>query len=279
MLEVEILHGGGSTAEILRRILFKYAGIKLAYLFGSHARGSPKPLSDIDIAVYTDDPSVLLDVSAEISRELGIPEDRVSIVDLRVLDPVLILRIAREGIEVVNRGVNVSNLVPSEVVEVRELERSMSRIWLCGDPLDVEIVRDIINRILEDARDLKELLSMGYESVVNNKFLRRSFERILQTLIEGYIDLLRHVIAGLNLGVASYYKDYIDIAERNNVISRDTAAKLRELVPARHVLVHRYRRVDYSRLWSLAEEITSLSNPLISEVKKYVKERVGEIVD
>jgi uncharacterized protein YutE (UPF0331/DUF86 family)/predicted nucleotidyltransferase len=279
MLEGEILHGGESTAEILRRILFKYAGIKLAYLFGIHARGSPKPLSDIDIAVYTDDPSVLLDVSAEISRELGIPEDRVSIVDLRVLDPVLILRIAREGIEVVNRGVNISNLVPSEVVEVRELERSMSRIWLRGDPLDVEIVRDIINRILEDARDLKELLSMGYESVVSNKFLRRSFERILQTLIEGCIDLLRRVIAGLNLGVASYYKDYIDIAERNNVISRDTAAKLRELVPVRHVLVHGYRRVDYSKLWSLAEEITSLSNPLISEVKKYVKERVGESVD
>lgn len=80
----------------------RYPDIELAYVFGSYARGIVRLLSDLDITVVADDPGVILGVSAEISRTLNIDEGRISIVDTRFLDPMMILRIIEEGIEVVN---------------------------------------------------------------------------------------------------------------------------------------------------------------------------------
>lgn len=251
----------------LREILLRYPSIKLAYLFGSYARGDARPLSDLDIAVIVESPGVILDVSAEISKALNIDEDRVSIVDMRFLDPLLILKIVEEGVEIVNRGVDLQKLVSHEVIEVREVERGLTKIWLHGNPLDVEVLRDLVGRINEDINDLEEILGMDFQHVIGDKHLRRSFERVFQTLLEGCIDLLRHVIAGLDLGVATYYRDYVEIAERSRVISSETAHKLKSLIPIRHLLVHRYRRLNYEELWRLAREAVETARILIYEIR------------
>lgn len=207
----------------LREILLRYPSIKLAYLFGSYARGDAKPLSDLDIAVIVESPGVMLDLSAEISKTLKIDEDSVSIVDIRFLNPLLILKIVEEGIEIANRGVDLQKLLPHEVIEVREVERRLTEIWLHCNPLDVEVLRDLVGRIHEDINDLEEILSIDFQHVAGDKHYRRSFEKVFQILLEGYIDLLRRVIAGLNLGVVTYYRDYVEIAERSRIISSETA--------------------------------------------------------
>lgn len=53
--------------------------------------------------------------------------------------------------------------------------------------------------------------------------------------------LLRHIVSGLGLGVAEYYPDYIEICRRRGIISNEVAEKILELIPVRHMLVHRYR--------------------------------------
>lgn len=146
----------------LKEILSKHPSIKLAYVFGSYARGCAKPLSDLDIAVLTENLGVILDISAEISRALNIDEDRVSIVDMKFLDPLLILKIIEEGVEIVNRGVSLQKLIPHKVIEVREVERGITESWLHGNSLDAEVLRDVVARIRGDADDLEEILGMGF---------------------------------------------------------------------------------------------------------------------
>lgn len=60
------------------------------------------------------------------------------------------------------------------------------------------------------------------------------------------------MVSGLSLGVAEYYRDYVEICKRRRVISSEIAGKLLELIPIGHMLVHRYRGVDYLKLWRAA---------------------------
>jgi len=114
-------------------------------------------------------------------------------------------------------------------------------------------------------------LSRGLEAVVEDKTLRKAFERTLQTLIGGCIDLLRHIVSGLSLGVAEYYRDYVEIAKRSGAISEETAEKLLELIPVRHVLIHRYRDIDYVKLWRNAQTAIEAASRLLEEVRRYLK--------
>lgn|GEM_PF-663938 len=273
----EPLTVGDELIQKLKGIFARYCRVSAAYLYGSYSTGRQTPTSDVDIAVASDERGILLDISAEVSRELNIPEERVSIRDLKLLDPLLRLKVVREGLELVNRGLDLSGILPldGEVVEVYELEEMTGESWLRGNPVDVRVVREIIARINEDVEDLKEMLTLNYERVMEDKHLRKSFERTLQTLTGSLMDLLRHVVAGLNLGVAAYYKDYVDYAERAGVISSDTAEEIREIIPIRHSLLHRYRSINYGELWKASEKLGVVAGRLIAEIKAYLKERCG----
>jgi len=260
--------------ERLRRIFTKYPEVLIAYLYGSYAKGKESPLSDIDIAIIMKNKENFVNLLADIARELKIPEDKVSITDLLLVDPLLRLKILSEGLEIVNKGINLNSLIQPETIEIYELEQTSStRSWLRGNPIDFIVVRDIISRITEDIRDLNELLQLGYEKVINNKHMRKSFERTLQTLIESMLDLLRHIVAGLNLGIAACYRDYVDFARNGGVISDEIASYLKSLIPIRHALVHRYRRLNYEELWKEAYTILDIANKLIDEVREFLKSK------
>ena len=68
--------------------------VRLALVFGSRARGTATPTSDVDIAVSA--PGIdLLDLAAELSRATGL---EVDIVDLEHAGVPLLARIVREGV-------------------------------------------------------------------------------------------------------------------------------------------------------------------------------------
>ena len=86
--------------KALKRIASRHPELKLMYLFGSYAKGKEMPISDIDIAVITSDMKIIPELTAEIAKELNIPEERISIIDLRNTDSLLKINILREGIEI-----------------------------------------------------------------------------------------------------------------------------------------------------------------------------------
>jgi predicted nucleotidyltransferase len=91
-----------TSAEVisrLRRILAGRADVRMALLFGSHARDAARPDSDVDVAVDTD--ADLLDLAAELTLALECEVDVVSLDDPGVP---LLEALVRDGV-VVHEGV------------------------------------------------------------------------------------------------------------------------------------------------------------------------------
>ena len=90
------------TKEQLARVL-KEQGVVFAYLFGSQAKGTAGPLSDIDIAVYFDR---RVPAAEHFDLRLGVlgkitdfcKTDRVDLVVLNEAPPLLAHRILKEGL-------------------------------------------------------------------------------------------------------------------------------------------------------------------------------------
>lgn len=258
----------------LKKVMSKFSDVQLAYLFGSYAEGRGMPTSDLDIAILTREKRVVPYLTAEISNALNLPEGRISILNIEDTVPSIRLRVLSRGVKILDRGVYEEELkkgLDPETIDLIEGERAGFYAWLKGNPLNESLLKRILVQLSEDVEDLKDLLKKSPSEVLRDRYLRKAFERTMQTSIEGAIDMLRHVISGLNLGVAEYYKDYVEICRDKGVINAETANKLLELIPARHSLVHRYREVNYEKLWAEAKVIVDTIPKLQEEVRNYLK--------
>ncbi len=90
------------ATEPLRSILVELSAVRLAVLFGSAARGSDTPRSDVDLAVLLadDDPGQLWAIDLAVGSAL---RRTVDLVDLRRAPPLLRLEIARDGVPIIER--------------------------------------------------------------------------------------------------------------------------------------------------------------------------------
>jgi predicted nucleotidyltransferase len=80
--------------QAVREVLRGRSDVRLALVFGSRARGTASPTSDVDIAVWA--PGLdLLGLGADLSRAAGL---EVDVVPLEGVGVPLLARIVREGI-------------------------------------------------------------------------------------------------------------------------------------------------------------------------------------
>jgi len=73
-----------------------------------------------------------------------------------------------------------------------------------------------------------------------------------------------------------YYRDYVEKAKERQVITEQTAKTILELMPTRHNLIHRYRRLDYRKLWSDADKAIQAIPSLTREVKDHLRKTIDE---
>jgi Predicted nucleotidyltransferases len=88
---------GTALVQALRGVIDAEPAIRLAYLFGSCARGDFGPTSDVDVALLAAEPIDLMDLAA-IGANLGTVTDRrADVVDLRGAPPLLCRQVVAEG--------------------------------------------------------------------------------------------------------------------------------------------------------------------------------------
>jgi len=105
--------------ETLTRLLANEPGLELAYLFGSHSRGSARPDSDVDVAVRFQRPMTVeqkLSLIGCIANELGCAVDIVDLYDL----PEPITGEAMQGVRLVGTDEAHARLLTRHLLNVAD---------------------------------------------------------------------------------------------------------------------------------------------------------------
>ena len=89
-----------TTTPHMFKEVFERNQVKLAYLFGSRARGASRYDSDYDFAVLLGRKTTVKDeikLSLDLARAMDVPVDKVDVVALDAANPELVYRVLREG--------------------------------------------------------------------------------------------------------------------------------------------------------------------------------------
>ncbi len=117
-----------TTTEKLRRVLARFPEIKLAVLFGSVARGSERPDSDLDLAIQADH-RLTLEQRMAITEALALAFNRpIDLIDLRTAGQPLLHEIVSGGVQVLGSRHLWGDLVYRNVMENEDFVPYQKRI-------------------------------------------------------------------------------------------------------------------------------------------------------
>jgi predicted nucleotidyltransferase len=130
-------------AHHLERALRDRPEVLEAYLFGSHARGSARADSDLDVAVYVDRqlseklPEGPFGYAAELATILSaaIRKDRIDVLLLNEAPPLLYHRVLRDGVRLLSRDLRATTLREGQALsrycdylpQLRKIQEAHSR--------------------------------------------------------------------------------------------------------------------------------------------------------
>jgi len=250
----------GDVLPQLRRALKGIRGLRLAYLFGSLAEGAST--HDIDIAFLAEEEGklrVISELVARISRALGVPEDKIDLLDLETADIVLLHRVMRQGIKLIgDEGLEreLKARLERDHLSLEEELREITRRWFEEDPaLDAVLLGRRLDEVLRDANLLKRYVEGGLTWVLSDLERTYAFERALHRALEAMLDICRHVVSAKELGAVEFYSEYPLRLAEVGLMDRGLAEKLAEMARLRNVLVHRYVELDHTLLMEAAAQL------------------------
>ncbi len=265
----------GFIVERLREALSDVKGLELVYLFGSLVEDPMATSRDVDVAVLTESGEACKLVARTLSKELGISEDEVDVVNLRFAPSSLIIAILKNGVRLLGSDEKEDELlsrIPMELVEFGDSILRETLIALSDNPINRLFIDRVIQLVTKRVEWINKLTSSRkLDEVLADEDLLELFERRLHKAVEGIMDLIKHVIRGLRLGIAEGYKEYMRIACLKGIIDAESAALLERLVDVRNRLVHEYLDVNYLEIWENAKALSRGWRTIAMDILKYLE--------
>lgn len=232
--------------------------VTVAYLFGSAAKGSTTVLSDLDVAVYLDEPDLDRRVNAYLPLlrdvRLATGDSDVDLVLLNDASPML----AREIVAGhpfyctdERRRVMIETRILSIYPDERDLQRARHRLLerrvLEGKMGEREanlINRQVINERLAYIDAM--LARLKQYQLLSEQALRADEQRYhaalyeLQTCLEAMTDIGNHLVAAMGFRSPQDRGDIFAILAEEGILSTALAGRLATAVGMRNVIVHGY---------------------------------------
>jgi len=107
-----------------------------------------------------------------------------------------------------------------------------------------ELVRRKLNKLIQYLQELDSIKDYTLKEYLDNFFIKRTTERLLQMIVETATDINGHIIVDSgNPPPKDYYKSFILLSQQG-IINKEFAEKLAPSVGLRNRLVHEYDEID-----------------------------------
>ena len=232
-----------------------------AYLFGSAARGETTSLSDVDIAVYLDEPSRESRVAAYLGLRrrlaLALGNGPVDLVLLDDAPPALAGRIIAGDLvysaderERIRLETTILSQYQDLLPALKQYDRLLHARALAGlfgkrSPamIDTQSVNDRLAFIQATLQQLRSRQPLTLETLKNDPDKRGATLYELQTCIEAMSDIANHIIAATGLRKPQERGEAFTILAEAGILPQGLAQELVEAVGMRNIVVHGYLNV------------------------------------
>lgn len=279
-----------SVRDRLRSCLAQMSpSVVAAYLFGSAARGETTPLSDVDIAIYLDEPrresrvAAYLGLRRQLALALG--NGPVDLVLLNDAPPALAGRIIAGALLYSadeQQRIRLETATLSRYQDLRPVLRQYDRLLhartLAGlfgkrSPamIDTQSVNDRLAFIQTTLQQLRSRQSLTLEILRTDADKRGATLYELQTCIEAMSDIANHLIAATGLRKPQERGEAFTILAEAGILPQTLAQELVEAVGMRNILVHGYLDVVLDLVHQSLQSDLSYIEAFAQHIVAYLK--------
>jgi uncharacterized protein YutE (UPF0331/DUF86 family) len=133
-----------------------------------------------------------------------------------------------------------------------------------------EVVKRKLLEIARATAHLRSWTPITTERLEQDQQLRWAVERGLQVAAEALFDAGAHILSAEFHDTADEYRDIPRKLAEHDVLSSDTAARLKGLAGFRNVLVHEYADIDVDRLRAGVERLGDIE-AFVADVERWVE--------
>ena len=134
--------------------------------------------------------------------------------------------------------------------------------------LDKRRIKDKINIIENNLKDLKKFLDCSCDEFLSDYRNPASAKYLLQTSIEAMNDIANHIIASKRLKKPETSAQSLKILNKNDFISDEKLPNYIKMIKFRNRLVHLYNEIDNKQLYQILKNNLSDLEYFIKEIVK-----------
>lgn len=136
------------------------------------------------------------------------------------------------------------------------------------DPL---IVRRKLNKMIEYLGQLEEVNQYSLENYLDNFFVRRTGERLIQLIVETATDINGHLIVSSgHKPPADYYSSFVKLGDYQ-ILEQNFAKKIAPSAGLRNRLVHEYEEIDDKIVYKSIQKTIKSYKKYIRKIENHLK--------
>ncbi|MFW5999788.1 MAG: type VII toxin-antitoxin system HepT family RNase toxin [Halanaerobiaceae bacterium] len=135
-----------------------------------------------------------------------------------------------------------------------------------------ELVRRKLNKIIQYLTELSSVEEYTLQEYLDNYFIKRTAERLLQLIVEVATDINGHIIVDNGYSPPkTYYESFMMLSELG-IIERKFASNIAPSAGLRNRLVHEYEEIDDKIVFNSVPEAVEKYQEYVAVIEKYLND-------